>query len=443
MSLCSLWQGGIGHVNSPPPSQIGGSAYAPHTYQTTHPLPRNQACWYTESQIENYLNQPLYILRHTGIESEAPVRYPNTRLMADPKVVIRTYDHPGYHPDVIGTYGSSYTHSKDVTELAIGYDQLQRDAVYVKELNISVAIAPHRDRLKIVHPSFVDTKAEKYERAVYTLCQQLKNTPFLVIANDKTGTHDTYYAIINGILVGFPVSHGLGDSFVELRFRAYEAEDEQGPIEIPAQDASIPVDEAFKPAIEVVVNTSNGPSQWFIGTSALHVKELYRKYQISLTNRYTESEFNERLQSSLAPKDEEIRILKQEKDRVSSELGSYKNKIKTLEEVISQYQLNESQQHERARWEWEREKHKRDSVWEERKLQQSHEVAQLKVRKESLSTQASEASMFANLAKAVAIVAPIGLSAFLVMKGMSLMFTSFISKAMVTVFSWLGLLVVL
>lgn len=277
------------------------------------------------------------------------------------------------------------------TDVSVDYRTLCDQAIYIKELDISVAFGSHQGDLLRVHPKSKRNQIARQEQefAIWETAVKEGRMPY-VYANDPTGEVNKLYLYINQT----PSKTTVGNNpdlpaKVELRLPTGK----QGYLVIEFDAAQV-----FASHHEEHVEKGG---YWVIGSKLHAVTRAFKKHEE--TRSHTLEEVEEAVNqatTSLKQRIEQLRMensllnqkIKDSKHDVDMQTTMFKfNAERQLAKERDQQLLNETRSQEKER-------------------AYRLEIEKLKLERERLSAKADRASVWATIAKAAAVLLPVIIS---------------------------------
>ena len=375
-------------------------------------------CWFREQQIINNTSVSLYLIRRDGEVVEVPPRYPKGTYT---KTILFMYtDCAGITE--CNRIDRSMLPARTVVELSIHLNDLDKDAIYIPDMDIAIATATHRSRLPDIHPAFAERQARQ-QAALFQACLEKNDNTFYFKVNSTDPAHKEFYVIINGIMTAWPITHHeTENSVVAYAMGYHDGQDTKNMAQITfvAEDC----------LVDATISSEKESSYlWYLGVSRTKVQDLYTSALRESREKYTKKEVKERIGQALSEQQEEIGGLKSDIQTLTSKLRAVEGENMTFRQLESkrlerenllqqQMQTKETFQMQQEKYKMEMENLERKYQFdraamyqkeeaERRRAEQTYRVNELKVEKEHHSVKASEVSMWGTVLKTAAVVAPV------------------------------------
>lgn len=357
--------------------------------------------WFSATWAVNKTPEEIYIYpaksRYNEPYDRIPTAFKEGVLTGgEPILIIRCTNHSGNYQNIYSNGAYTPQLETDVTEIVVTYRELLEDAVYIKEIDMVVAIDAHKDRLEYVYPHSTKFLDQLREKAAFSWYNEHTDAPVVVAANDPTGRAQELFLVINGSTITAPVKCEPSlDPFVEIRLFY------RGKMDIikcnPAE-----VFDKFQ------IFTHND-SCWVLGKGEFHVKEAYQKFIREKQSGITEEDVNAKCKNIITPYQTKIETL-------TKTIDIQKREITNLKCIVDDHTKGVKATHDERKWDHETKTLERQSELEFRNKYLEENIALMKYEKERHSTVASEMGMWTNVIKGAVVIVPILASIYVAMK---------------------------
>lgn len=374
------------------PDQLNLDALSAGFKETAYPaevpchFDNNSSSGFMMNWILNYTGKDLYVY-HPGFGINAYYKFSPTHVESFRSVryvEIKAMVHTKPYPDMFRgpNTGVFCTHKG----CRIKDSRLRQGAVYLAKYGVAVAFAEFQDKLEEVHP-FSELNRRKaieqqYQRFVSDHAANYQQM-LHISANDPTGSVKHIYAYINGILTAHRVSNEPDQpEFVVLR--------------IPNNtDGHLSIEFDALKAFDSMDTQTVNDVQWSLGQDSY-----------MLTKEYMTAK-----RKACIPKEELNEQLKLQEIRHKQAMDEMKRNLETLHmkergEVATRI-MNIRLAMERSKFERDTETAKLQKEYQREEYIRRLELEKLKLEREKAANQANNASVWASIAKSLAVIMPI------------------------------------